>query len=442
MPMTCEEKLEKIQRLETAHKKSKNMLENESLSRDLHPGTDIAQKWQLITATYSGLEQTLKYIIADEKFLTIKELICGGTSSGNVEGCSNQKNPYKTHDLKRLFCYLEDSTKIALRSYYGQFQSLHSYIEIKELEKIFGEISGSKGNGYESWRYTLIQDEMELPTISVEAMIAIWGCCIEIGSARIYEKDRVMMLDEKLRWQFWQCFQMCMNEVLIRQQDAGQPFQDPYPELITHFEQFGDKLNFFAQILWHYYRYKTHGLTDASDQLSEIVKLWVYRVLDYRENSGISSYRWFVERALGNTPSGESIRLNTETQRFEDVPWSLRNRCSETLSESAVEVKHPTSSGSIDKLRVAAKESGLEVRENRAFTRLTSSKKENWHCVMEVFDITSNKLVVTIWQKKRTFSQTRGFQFLEECPRESMSPSIQRWININRAILCIEEKCS
>ena len=75
MPMSREEKLEKVQRLLTAHRKTKEALESEQVTWELHAESDIARKWPVITAAYSGLEQTLKYLIADEKEKSIAELI-------------------------------------------------------------------------------------------------------------------------------------------------------------------------------------------------------------------------------------------------------------------------------------------------------------------------------------------------------------------------------
>ena len=75
MPMSREAKMEKVQRLLTAHKKTSQTLESEPVTHERHPGTDIARNWTVITAAYSGLEQTLKFLIAEKADLTIAELI-------------------------------------------------------------------------------------------------------------------------------------------------------------------------------------------------------------------------------------------------------------------------------------------------------------------------------------------------------------------------------
>ena len=121
------------------------MLEGEPLTRELHPGTDIARNWTVITAAYSGLEQTLKYLIAEERDLTIAELInySAPKRTGNIE-CETGKYPYRTHNLGRLYSELEESTRNIVQDFYGRFQSLHSYdlflFKGVQMEDRFSEI--------------------------------------------------------------------------------------------------------------------------------------------------------------------------------------------------------------------------------------------------------------------------------------------------------------
>ena len=75
MPMSRDEKIEKVQRLLTAHRKTKEVLENEPVTWEVHPGSEIARNWTVITAAYSGLEQTMKYLIAEENAQSIAELM-------------------------------------------------------------------------------------------------------------------------------------------------------------------------------------------------------------------------------------------------------------------------------------------------------------------------------------------------------------------------------
>lgn len=173
MPLTKSEKFEKMQRLHTAHKMTKEMFEGKQIPRDMHAGTNIAQIWLFITAGYSGLEQTIKFLIAEENSLTINEV----------------RRRYRTHNIERLFRELNDSTKNVVRDYYRRFQSLHSYITVESLDEFLTIVSNSDGKGYERWRYTLIEDEEQLPRNSAEALIAIWGVCTEIASERVDEDE-------------------------------------------------------------------------------------------------------------------------------------------------------------------------------------------------------------------------------------------------------------
>lgn len=154
MLMTEDERNEKVQRLEVAYKKTNELLESQQMSRDLHPGSDIASKWTIITAAYSGLEQVIKYLIADENSCTIRELLEMQEQGSNR---TKRRYLYRTHNLASLFCRLRDETKLIIRDYFSQYQSLHSYITINTVDEFLLEVSGVRGRGYELWRYTLIK---------------------------------------------------------------------------------------------------------------------------------------------------------------------------------------------------------------------------------------------------------------------------------------------
>ena len=102
MPMSEDEKIEKVQRLLTAHRKTKEVLGNEPVTWEVHPGSEIARNWTVITAAYSGLEQTMKYLIAEENAQSIAELI---------ERRGRKKSPYETHDVAKLFSKLREATQ-------------------------------------------------------------------------------------------------------------------------------------------------------------------------------------------------------------------------------------------------------------------------------------------------------------------------------------------
>ena len=90
MPILQDDKNETVQRLGTAHQKTKEVLESEPVAWELHAGTEIASNWTVVTAAYSGLEQTVKYLIAEENSQTISEL---------VQFREGKARPYPTHHL-------------------------------------------------------------------------------------------------------------------------------------------------------------------------------------------------------------------------------------------------------------------------------------------------------------------------------------------------------
>ena len=433
MPMTKVEKGEIVQRLCSAHKKTRDMLKRESISRDYHPGTDIAQRWPLITAAYSGLEQTLKFLIADEKSYTIEELLNHQSHSSKGKNQSNGgRYPYRTHDLVGLYCRLEESKKDVVREYYGQFQSLHSYITIESLGDFLKEVSSQDGRGYERWRYTLIEVEEPLPRNSIEALVAIWGVCTEIARKCVSDKQRVRMLDEKLTQKICQQLQEQTNEVSVRRQDAGEPFQSLAIEVRGRLFQGKHALNVFAEILWHSGQYGSHGLTSVSDQLSETICQWVGDVISYKSQLGMTSLRWFIERAQGRTSKGESIRWNPETKRFEDVPWSLECLSQDELPQNAIAVDNPPSEGTLQKLKMATKESGYKIRENRSFLSFDNSDTNVWYRTLEVSEGHNMKPIVTIWQNQE--DDCWRFHFVEECRTDEMNQPIKIWTKLNRIL--------
>ena len=126
MPMSRDAKIDKVQRLLTAHGRTKKVLEGEPVVWELHPGAEIAQNWPVIAAAYSGLEQTIKFLIAQEKDLTVQELFDFSVAE-NAQANEGVRRtyPYRTHNLGRLFSGLEEPTKETVREFFARYESLH-----------------------------------------------------------------------------------------------------------------------------------------------------------------------------------------------------------------------------------------------------------------------------------------------------------------------------
>lgn len=419
MAMSRDEKLEKVQRLLTAHRKTKEYLENEPVTSEIHPGTDIARNWTVITAAYSGLEQTIKYLIAEEKGLHIPELI---------DLREDNRNPYRTHDVAELFTKLKEPTQDVIRDFYGRFQSLHSYIAVQTVDEFLRAVSGPDGDGYERWRYALIENR-DLPRNSPEALVKVWEVCVQIARDRAWKRERLQKLDEELTSVFWMELDDMVLNLSVDRQNAGEPFQDIAREIGDWLWSAGHPLNAFADVLWHVSRYGEHGQTGVSEWLSDALTRWANGGLKNPAIAGRTSLRAFMTRAQGRTPDGQSIRWNRNANRFEPVPWPLENLQQKALPPNAIVIGDPRPVGvPLWTLWQAAKESGYRVLENLGFSG--PPDQEPWFRTHEVQaeDRGDARLLLTMWRKRDGDHDL--FYMVEEQPRDTMGERVRRWIDV------------
>ena len=428
MPMSRDASIEKVQRLLTAYKKTRETLESEPVTWELHPGTDIARNWTVITAAYSGLEQTLKYLIAEENGFTIPELIDFAVSD-NVD--ANERNaktyPYRTHSLSWLFSKLEKSTQDVVRDFFERYHSLHSYIAIGSADDFLNRVSGHQGVGYERWRYTLIE-EKPLPKNSPEALVAIWGVCVQIAEERRWKKQRVRMPDKELARTFCHRLETLLGNVSVDRQNAGEPFQDISGEIKDWLWRGGHPLNAFAEVLWHFARYGSHGVEDVSEWLSDTLTRWVNEVVASPVASARTSLRAFLTRAQGLTPDGQSIRWDPSRNRFEAIQWSLEQRFSDTLPPQATAIGDLTRYQTLlTALWVAARDSGYRVLENRAFK--APPGQDIWFCTLEVQaeDAGEVQPVLSMWQQRDIDDGL--FYMVAERALEEVSEPLRHWMD-------------
>ena len=111
---------EVVQRLATAHERTREAYEDTFKGHDLHPGTEIAGAWPFITAAYSGIEQTFKFLIAAARGQTVEELVTTRRPKGS--------QGYRHHHLGRLFESLEEPVRAQLAEQYRRLRTLHPYI--------------------------------------------------------------------------------------------------------------------------------------------------------------------------------------------------------------------------------------------------------------------------------------------------------------------------
>ena len=159
--------------------------------RDLFALVDAAVHWPVVTPLYSGLEQALKVLLADEMERTIEEV--GGPKGELARTCQ--------HHLGKCWDRLKPESRAVIEEHWSQFISLHRYMAEGEEARpetatagafLWHLSGGEKGGGYERWRYSLIEMH-ELPKVSVEGMMQIWDSVLQIYEKRIRPGSRQTM---------------------------------------------------------------------------------------------------------------------------------------------------------------------------------------------------------------------------------------------------------
>ena len=214
--------------------------------------------------------------------------------------------------------------------------------------------------------------------------------------------------------------------------DADDPYRNVKAEVRCWFRNRGHPLNAFAEVLWHFARHSNAGAADAPDWLSEALTRWARNAVKQAAADGPTLLRTFVLRAQGYTAHGESVRWNQDRKRFENVPWSLRERFQDAPPANAIVIRYPSEyAAPLDSLWVAADESGYRVRENRTFKG--PPDQDRWFCTLEVTEENAGNVesVLSMWQQRHeAYSET--FHMVEERKPDAMSQAVRRWIDTAR----------
>ena len=382
---------EVLQRLQAAHKSTREAFERAGKTHDLHPGTEIANYWPFITGCYSGFEQSLKVILASERGLTVEQLL------------KKKGRKYVTHDLGRLFSNIGDSAKQVLDEYYERFQSLHNYIESSNLKQFLSEVSGASGSGYERWRYSLVETDGEMPRMCVECMLSMWGATVDLIASRQYPDTNrhVVMPDDELR----DAMQASFHDASDGDIEAVNEFVDPHK----------NALSAVAALLWKDHR----GICTEADGLDWLATFLRRTLSAITEESNRSNVSMFINRARGKSSSGLSVSWNCQRQRFEDVPWNLPKRVIDALpcgTQEFIPERYD------DLLRQVYQE-GFSVRENLGGVP-TDPK---WSCtlVAEKKEESEGVLILKVWAQK--FAPYLHIEL--EGSDTWKTTSIQEWVN-------------
>ena len=345
------------QRLRVALRKTRTLYAIDPSGRDADTGTDIANKWMFITLCYSGIEQCLKVIAAASRGLSVADL-------------RKEVPRGRGHDLTILFETIDHDAKCILMQYYAHFQSLYSYIPIDSLPEFLRSISRTDGRGYERWRYSLIETDSELPTNSIEAMLAIWTSCVQLIGQRL-GIEQVILPERGLMRQLG----MLLPRVSTERDTIDPVWKDCYEEPINH----------AAQLLWE----ERRGILTRPSW----ILAWVEAVKEESKDS--KELRHFINRATGNTTSGLGILWNYERKRFEAIPWNLVAVAEEKIPAGAREPYSDVSIAGPDVLR-RVYENGYNVRENWACGSCLDGRW--WRTIVaEKIDASGTQGALTAW---------------------------------------------
>ena len=363
-PFHLDYQRETLARLRAAMKWSDRTLSVVPPERDLHQGTSLANAWAIITTAYSGVEQSIKYLISQRSHNTVHEWRCGedGKRLGN------------SHALIKLFNSLDAEAQHFATEYYERFQSLHSYITKSTLRGFLEEISRGE-RGYGLWRYVLVEDSPRgLPRNSPDAMLAIWSALVRIIEHRQGRGRPVVMPDEDL----WD---------MLKSYD---------PLLRNRMEQADHPLNACAQMIWENYR----GIAQ-SQETEKALSEWIGRVRERRDRN----LEHLMQRARGTTDGGSGVLWNRTRNRFEDIPWTLPMIESDEKPSESRSIDTDTKDGLRHAILLALHRSDFSVAErmldqHRARSSVRRGRKPKWQCTLhaEKSSGSGETVVLRIWE--------------------------------------------
>ena len=387
--------MEIAQRLKIAQERTREAYEVTYEGRDIHPGTEIAGAWPFITAAYSGIEQTFKYLIAESRGMSVRELVEKRvTKSGKT-----RQSPYRHHDLGKLFVELSDPVRGILSEQYRQFRTLHTYIPSATVAAFLTEVSAESGQGYVLWRYSLTSPERTIPTNSAEALLSIWDVAAQL--CRISEEGgRVRGTQDRLTEGFAWGLEKVMDELNVQRIERGEPWHDFFNESTRWIREHGGPLNAYAELAHRAYR-KMPLLADPIDvspPFVECLKRWIFAG-DGGGVSARSDVNVFVARAQGRRGSAQSVRWNEESMSFEEIPWCLPETTSDEEPSVAYRIHNDfrDERWHIERCRILAR--GFDVRERHLLRCAMPESK--WLCTLSGEKVVQeDKVTIRFWEHR------------------------------------------
>ncbi len=409
------EKQQKIAwKLGVAWERTSGILFSGPVALELDTDTYIAQQWNVITSSYSGIEQTFKFLIAVDRSQTVSKLL--------------EDRTFRTHNLHCLFGYLADSVKERLRKHFTRFASLHfddTDDALMSLDGFLNTISENDGKGYEKWRYSLIEDG-PLPTNSPEALTAIWWASVKIAKEPLFPNTQLLMPEQELLQDMKELLCEAYRYVAVEKQNEGDHYREIRPEITAWLNSTDHPLNAFANVLHHHAREETHGVGNASSWLSDVLKRWVELVQKKVKDSGPSDLWAFSMGALGRWYTGHGVRWDSQGSRFAALQWTLDRETRRKPPCAALPYRSIKLGWRLPYLYRAAREAGCQVKESRDFRNLGG---HSWVRTLQVGrDDDGWKPVLTVWERVLPHSRMVNGTTISVDGLPPPRP-LQRWID-------------
>ena len=417
-------------RLQSAYEGTLAGYAQRRLGRELHGDVALGQEWPAISAAYSGIEQTLKFLLALDKALTVDELLPEEGIVENPEEKPDQRTKYRIHQLGILFSRLDEGTRDSVEQGYAIWQSLHDFIPIRSCAEFLDHIQGDHNKGHLDWRYCLIQENLPLKN-SVDAMLAIWGLLVRRCEERegIPHRAGTRTADEEVKLGLCDRLERACMDCEMRAAENGDPLPPLREELKRWAPSGACMVNNIAALLGHRERYfvvpEHEGSEPMRRMLAECLRQLAY---DVREGQR-GALPTFARRALGYFPTGESVRWNPETKRFENVAWPLQSESRNDAPPGATRVApEDNADGRLRDIWHHARVAGYKVEETREFAT-NLDQPIQWHLRMRVYDQHKGAegARISVWQEHDLEGAIAVEQHAPDAP---LPPHMDRWLHL------------
>ena len=393
----------------------------------------MAQEWPAISAAYSGIEQTLKFLIALDKGLTVDELLVEDGIVENPEEEPNRRAKYRIHQLGTLLSRLDPGTRNRVEQEYTIWQSLYDYIPIRRCAEFLDHIQGNRNRGHLDWRYCLVQGQPP-PQNSADAMLTIWGLLVRRCKARAGHPHRssTRTADEEVADGLRQYLEAACTDAETSAAESNEEIGPLREEYAGWAPTKTCLVNNMAALLGYCRRYGRvpdhEGTESWTYVLAHCVRCLMYDVAQDKRGPLFT----FARRALGDFPTGESVRWNPDAYRFENVPWPLQCEAIEQEPVDATRVElEDNADGRLREIWDHARIDGYEVKETRKFAaRLPDDR---WHLRMRVFDRVSgtDQARFSVWQQHSLEGPIAIEEHMSDLPPR---PRIAMWLRCKNPV--------